>query len=341
MPKWSLADDLAMRKVAMEWLSMRTHDGIDSITRDELAHDFYYRGERIRLISTQQGIWKPVFLNHALAIVTTYSAPGAARPYDDVTGEDKLHRYKWREHGKASKRYGESAYDHAENVALRRAWEDRVPVIWYWGVAPGVYTPIYPVYVIDEEVERHQFVIGTDGMQNFESAGVLDRGLPKEYRDREVRQRIHQPVFRALVMEAYETRCAVCALRHSSLLDAAHIVPDRDDAGIAAVRNGLALCKIHHAAYDSGILGVSPDRTVAIREDILDEVDGPILEHGLKQLNGEKLRVVPRQRANQPDRELLERQFQQFKRNSVGRIDLAAAPHSDGRQMEVRVDGDE
>ena len=44
------------------------------------------------------------------------------------------------------------------------------------------------------------------------------------------------------------------------------------------MRNGLALCKIHHAAYDSRILGVSPDLVVQIRADILDETDGPLLE---------------------------------------------------------------
>ncbi|WFR74686.1 HNH endonuclease signature motif containing protein [Prescottella defluvii] len=59
-------------------------------------------------------------------------------------------------------------------------------------------------------------------------------------------------------MRAYETRCAVCSLAHGSLLDAAHIVSDGHDAGIASVRNGLALCKIHHAAFDVRILGITP-----------------------------------------------------------------------------------
>ena len=87
---------------------------------------------------------------------------------------------------------------------------------------------------------------------------------------------------RATVLHAYDTRCAVCALRHVELLDAAHIVSDREEAGIAAVRNGLALCKIHHAAFDSSVLGIRPDLVVEIRSDVLNEIDGPMLEHGLK-----------------------------------------------------------
>ena len=38
--------------------------------------------------------------------------------------------------------------------------------------------------------------------------------------------------------------------------------------------NVLSLCKIHHAAYDKNILGISPDYQVKVRIDILDEVDG-------------------------------------------------------------------
>lgn len=107
-------------------------------------------------------------------------------------------------------------------------------------------------------------------------------------------------------MRAYNTRCAVCELKHGVLLDAAHIVEDKHQLGVAAVRNGLALCKIHHAAYDAGILGVTPKLVVEIRDDILHEVDGPLLEHGLKGLHGEPLRVLPSRRSERPDPQLLE-----------------------------------
>ena len=115
-----------------------------------------------------------------------------------------------------------------------------------------------------------------------------------------------------MVMRAYETQCAVCSLRHSQLLDAAHIVPDTEEGGIAAVRNGLALCKIHHAAYDAGILGISPDYRVAIREDVLVEVDGPLFEHGIKGLHGLSLMVTPRRRVDRPDPALLDQRFARF-----------------------------
>lgn len=314
----------------MLWLRRRTNDGRDPITREELA-DYRYRGEKVRLISTQQGIWKPAFLDRALAIVTPYSRPGADRPYDDSVGADTFYRYKWRKRNS-----WEESFGHSENVGLRRAGEDRVPLIWYWGVAPGVFQPIFPVYIRDEEPEEHQFVVEVGRLLSLDEVDMPRGEVPKEYRRTLVDKRVHQPVFRGLVMQAYQTRCAVCALGHSELLDAAHIVPDREEGGIAAVRNGLALCKIHHAAYDAGILGVTPDRTVAIREDILEEVDGPVLEYGLKRLNGQKLRVIPRARKDRPDRELLDRQYRQFMSARTGRIDELWAPERNGQRMDVR-----
>lgn len=129
----------------------------------------------------------------------------------------------------------------------------------------------------------------------------------------QTKQRLHQPVFRASVIRVYAERCSVCALNHPELLDAAHIVPDSDDAGIAAVRNGMALCKIHHAAFDSGFLGIRPDLVVEIRPDLLDEVDGPMTLHGLQGRHNQPLMALPRRRAERPAAELLEDAYARFR----------------------------
>ncbi|MDN5930494.1 MAG: HNH endonuclease [Pseudonocardia sp.] len=188
-----------------------------------------------------------------------------------------------------------------------------VPLIWFFGISPGVYEPIYPVFVVAEEPELQQFVIAPD-----EVRGIVEPGAPvdenlRRYVLRQTRQRLHQPVFRATVLHAYGTRCAVCALRHAELLDAAHIVPDREEGGIASVRNGLALCKIHHAAYDVSVLCIRPDLVVEIRADLLAEIDGPMLEHGLKARHGQPLMVRPQRRADRPDVELLEQRYAAFR----------------------------
>lgn len=305
---WSNADDLALREEAMGWLAAWTNDGLDAISYEDLG-DFRFREEKMPLKDRQLGIRKPAGLTAALSITTTYRAPDKERPYDDRLGADGLMRYKW--DGDDPEKY--------TNRGLRAAMLERRPLIWFWGVAQGMYKPIFPVYIVAEEREQQQFVVATDGLQNIESTGRSVDEVTKRYVLQETRRRLHQPVFRGLVMRAYGTRCAICTLRHSSLLDAAHIVPDADQDGVAAVRNGLALCKIHHAAYDSGIIGISPDYKIGVREDVLQEVDGPMLEFGLKGLQGNVLSVLPSMKKERPDQSLLERQYQRFKTGSATR----------------------
>jgi len=115
-------------------------------------------------------------------------------------------------------------------------------------------------------------------------------------------------------MHAYEAQCAVCSLGHGALLDAAHIVPDGEPLGEPVTRNGLALCKIHHAAYDQNILGISPDRVIFINEAVLREVDGPMLKHGIQNFHGETLRKLPARRDEQPDPDRLALRFDDFRK---------------------------
>ena len=119
-----------------------------------------------------------------------------------------------------------------------------------------------------------------------------------------VRVRLHQHSFRERVIEAYQSQCSLCRLRHIELLDAAHIIPDSEPEGEPLITNGIALCKLHHAAYDSFILSVSPDYVIHVRQDVLEEHDGPVLQHGLKELNGNRI-ILPRETKNWPNKDAL------------------------------------
>jgi putative restriction endonuclease len=113
------------------------------------------------------------------------------------------------------------------------------------------------------------------------------------------------------VISAYRRRCTICGIKHEELLDAAHIVPDNDIAGDPVVSNGLSLCKIHHASFDKLIIGISPDYTVKVREDVLEEKDGEMLMYGLQRTDGKSI-LLPKGRQNFPDKERLERTYQRF-----------------------------
>jgi hypothetical protein len=56
-----------------------------------------------------------------------------------------------------------------------------------------------------------------------------------------------------------------------------------------------------------------PDYIIKVRQDVLEEEDGPMLQHGLKGLNSQRI-ILPRNSALHPNRELLEERFERFKK---------------------------
>jgi len=120
----------------------------------------------------------------------------------------------------------------------------------------------------------------------------------RRYAEVIVQRRLHQRPFRDRVLLAYGSQCALCRLRHPRLLDAAHIKED-SDGGEPIVPNGMAMCAIHHRAFDAYVLGVRPDYVVDIRGDVLLEEDGPTLQHALQGLHGELI-ILPKRRVERP-----------------------------------------
>ena len=136
--------------------------------------------------------------------------------------------------------------------------------------------------------------------------------IRRQYVTAAIRQRLHQRAFRARVLEAYRDQCALCRLRHSELLDAAHITPDMKPEGEPVVPNGLSLCKLHHAAFDGHFLTVRPDYVIEVRRSILDEEDGPMLLHGLQAMHRQPI-VLPRNEWLRPDPARLEQRYELFR----------------------------
>lgn len=142
-------------------------------------------------------------------------------------------------------------------------------------------------------------------------AGLVSDPDVRRYATREAVFRLHQHRFRSAVLRAYSTRCAVCRLREARLLQAAHIIDDRDPRGVATIVNGIALCAIHHLAYDRNLLGIDPRGVVHITRRLLNERDGPMLRSGLQSFHGETI-LQPRRPDERPDPLRLEVRFAPF-----------------------------
>jgi putative restriction endonuclease len=257
--------------------------------------------ETIGLRQTRgRGIHKPRQLDAALSITTAFTGYGREPRYRDSIGEDGYPRYKYE---------GDNP-NLASNRALRTAMEQRLPLTYFIGVRRSVYKPVYPVYVAGEDPAHQEFILGFSRAEVGIDFAALS-APEKVYAARMTKQRLHQPLFRERVLHAYATSCAVCRLRHVELLDAAHIIADGEDGGDPVVPNGMALCKIHHAAYDRDFLGITPKLVVHINQRLLDEIDGPMLKHGLQEMHGSTI-AVPRSQTAKPDPERLEHRYNRF-----------------------------
>lgn len=298
--------DARVRLAAFAFLdSVRGDTGI--IQRNVLARGFQFEGERVPLLNPQ-GIFKPRLCELPLSITTVPVADDGSRPYEDAIGHDGLLRYRYRGNDPR----------HHDNVRLREAGRTNTPLIYFHGVVPGRYVADYPVFVVGDDPEGLTFIVSVDERRFAGLGDVQDDSAETEIRrryvTRQVQQRLHQQEFRERVLEAYRRHCAICRLKRDPLLDAAHIIGDRTDEGTPIVPNGIALCSLHHRAFDSYLLTVRPDYTIEVREEVLAESDGPMLIHGLQGFHNKSI-GLPRLDRHRPDRDRLATRYEKFRQH--------------------------
>lgn len=270
-----------------------------------LSPGFSHQGETVLLGSIPRGIHRPSQMRGgALSIKTTVPKAGRAARYDDQIASSLGH-FVYKLQGKDP--------DAHDNRWLLEAHRLQAPMVYLYGVAPALYRPIWPVFVTAWNPAALECFVVVDEVGAAAQAG-RDRltEIRREYATLESKKRLHQDAFRALVMRAYRTRCAVCNLPRSELLDACHIIPDRDERGRPEVPNGLALCQLHHRAYDRNLIGIRPDLVVEVSRVLMDDHDGPVLEHALKGFNGSRLHI-PSRREEHPRPDYLEERYLAFR----------------------------
>jgi putative restriction endonuclease len=293
--------DVEIRRAAFAWLAAQVDVHGQVLSRELLAQGFLYKGEPIPLVSPQ-GIFKPRQMALPLSITTV-----ANGPYEDAFSPSLL-RYRYR---------GRDP-NHRDNAGLRELIRRREPLIYFHALMKGKYLPVWPVFVVNDDPASLTFSVAVDDAvmlsAGIDSSTVVEDAaadIRRGYITATIRQRIHQAAFRERVIDAYRQQCALCCLRHEELLDAAHILPDADPEGEPVVPNGIALCKLHHAAFDRFFLSVRPDYVIEIRRDVLEESDGPMLRHGLQGMHGQRIQL-PSRAGLRPSPDFLEQRHQRF-----------------------------
>ena len=172
------------------------------VTRSELESVDIGGGETRRVIDQSRGIWNPRDLLGTLSVV---SSPDG--PYADAQLGDSLFAYDYR-----------AGSTDGDNAKMRRAFELGLPIILLRKIQKGVYVPIFPVYVVEDDITNRQFLLALDeGLRSVVDPLHL-KPLERAYAERVTKQRLHQPEFRGRVLLAYEHRCTVCKLNLDPLM---------------------------------------------------------------------------------------------------------------------------
>jgi putative restriction endonuclease len=305
-----LARDAAIRQAAFDHVrALQNRDLV--LTHTAIAQGFMFEGERWPLWNPQRGIFKPRAMPFLLSIRTVFPRRGGRVWYDD---QRQVHRQIFA--GEDQLDYAFMGSDPAahDNVWLREAAEQKIPVIYFLGVSPGRYQVIIPTFVVDWDPGRLTARIAFGELAGATATATAPDAVERRYALRLVKQRLHQASFRDSVLAAYDHRCAISNLPDDHLLDAAHIMADVHELlGQPVIANGIALSKIHHAAFDNHLIGIDPDGRVHVSERLLMLHDGPLLEQSLKAVAGALIRL-PRAKQFHPDRERLATRFEQFRR---------------------------
>jgi putative restriction endonuclease len=299
--------DTLMRSAAFEQIR-KLGEIHDHLTANELKPGFIFENKRVPLVNPQRGIFKPRQMQFLLSIKTVFPKAGARVWYDD---QREVHRQIFEGDETVDYAFMGQNPDAADNRWLREAFENQIPIIYFLGIAPGRYQAILPTFISGWDAKALKASVAF-GLPDYDTLVLPDNVLERRYALRAVKQRLHQASFREAVINAYNGRCALSGLPETLLLDAAHIISDKDEAlGQPVVPNGIPLSKIHHAAFDAHLIGIDPDYKLHVAERLLVQSDGPMLE-AIKRLNGTMMHL-PSRLKDRPDRDRLAVRFERFK----------------------------
>ena len=94
-----------------------------------------------------------------------------------------------------------------------------------------------------------------------ETLHITQTELEGKERETVIRQRVNQSVFRTMILQNYENRCAVTGINIPDLLVASHIIPWAESSAQEKLNpdNGICLSALYDKAFDRGLITISPD----------------------------------------------------------------------------------
>lgn len=286
-------------------------DGLDRVVnpdlRRQLEHIRQLYGDvassavlqaSVQGFQSQRGIYKPAGSEHALWIRQTKRGNYPDKDPQDHPDGSWTYRYS------PEAREGRIDLELPTNKGLLRCQQDRIPV--------GVFRQVET-----SRTEPSYEVLGLAFVEGFDGTYFILRGEPIDWtRDPEPEALIPTFVpfdqdpgrfeavprvlrvrrFATVIRRIYHEKCCLCSvgyrLRGSVLgLEAAHIIPVERNGNLSDVRNGVLLCRNHHALFDGLAWTIDEDLRVVVSED--DEFRRSAAANHIMSWEGKKLPNLP------------------------------------------------
>eukprot|EP01031_Cornospumella_fuschlensis_P005140 gene5140-6414_t len=108
---------------------------------------------------------------------------------------------------------------------------------------------------------------------------------------RSVNVRVGQNFFRNIVLNNFDSKCAISGINIPQMLRASHIIPwAKDEQHRVNPENGLCLSALYDLAYDQGFIGVATNHKVILADKLKKQRKEPYFQEHFGKLEGVEIR---------------------------------------------------
>ncbi len=175
--------------------------------------------------------------------------------------------------------------------------------------------PIWDEFVDNKEelIFKSETLLANKQNQLIENkyADLLEdtKDLKGETRERVVKTRVNQSVFRQIILSTYSNKCAISGINMPELLVASHIIPWSENANERLnPSNGICLSSLYDKAFDKGLIGIKTDYTIILSNKI---------ESNSKEIYFEKFFNINGFKLSLPERYLPKKEFLEYHLDTI------------------------
>ncbi|MDO8510619.1 MAG: HNH endonuclease [Nanoarchaeota archaeon] len=165
--------------------------------------------------------------------------------------------------------------------------QEKVKIKWEY---LGILTVMDYSYILKNGFMTYEFRLKKEGIDNTDELEVSDKRIvreePEEYLQltdttdsilSKVSRKKRDAKFSKNIKNLYDNTCVVCQKKRFTAalypeVEAAHIYP-KEKNGSDNLKNGIALCKLHHWAFDNGLFVITDALKILVKEDIKSDVN--------------------------------------------------------------------